>query len=281
MKVAHILLVHKNPAQVARLTQRLYHPDIDCWIHVDKKSDTDYFKQVLTGSNVFFIPDNIQVDWANYNTVQAMLLCLEHVLASEKKYSYFNFLSGQDYVLQPPVNFLNYLKAQNGLEFIGIQPYATSQQNIQRIKKYHLHSYSFWGKSIFERVINKILPDRKFPYPFDIRKGPQWFAITREATMYVLQFVSNNPKFVNYFKKVHIADEFFFQTVLFNSSFKTTIKDEVFHYTDWSENKKNPKLLTITDRENLLQSASFFARKFDVDIDTKILDLIDQTKLNC
>lgn len=279
MKIAHIILVHKNPEQIFRLIKRLYHPDIDCWIHVDKKSNTNYFKQIITGTNVYFVTDNIQVDWANYNTVQAMLLCLQQVLDSNKNYEYINFLSGQDYLLQPPNNFLNYLKANSGQQFLGIQPYDVSEQNIRRIRKYHFHSYNFWGKVFFERIVNKIMPDRKFPYPYQIKKGPQWFAINHAAADYILAFVSKNDSYVNYFKKVHIADEFFFQTILFNSFFKTTIKDELFHYTDWSENKKNPKLLTMLDKEILKKSSAFFARKFDINVDTAILDYIDEKLL--
>jgi Core-2/I-Branching enzyme len=279
MKVAHILLVHKNPQQIIRLVKRLAHPNVDCWIHIDKKFDTVDFRSVLSKENVFFIETNIMVDWGCYNTVEAMLLSLRNVLSANKDYDYINFLSGQDYVLHPPGTFLKYLKANNGKEFIGIQPYKATNQNIIRIEKYHLNGYSFTGKDFLQRVINKVLPNRKFPYPFEIRKGPQWFTISKEASKYVLDFIDRNIKFVKYFKLVDAPDEFFFQTILYNSDFRLNIIDGVFHYTDWSENKRNPKLLTMQDRDNILNSPYFFARKFDIEVDISILNTIDKERL--
>jgi Core-2/I-Branching enzyme len=279
MKVAHILLVHKNPQQIIRLVKRLAHPDVDCWIHIDKKFDTDNFRNVLSKENVFFIENNIKVDWGCYNTLEAMLLSIRNVLSTNKDYDYINFLSGQDYVLYPPVTFLKYLKANKGKEFIGIQPYKATNQNIIRIEKYHLNGYSFAGKDFVQRVINKILPNRKFPYHFEIRKGPQWFTISREAAKYALDFTEKNTKFVRYFKLVDTPDEFFFQTILYNSDFRLNIFDVVFHYTDWSQNKRNPKLLTLEDKDNILSSPYFFARKFDMEIDSDILDMLDKERL--
>jgi Core-2/I-Branching enzyme len=279
MKIAHVLLVHKNPQQIVRLIKRLSHPDIDCWVHIDKKFDTPEFRKVLSSENIFYVTPNINVGWGCYNTVEAMLLGMQNIIAAKENYDYITFLSGQDYVLQPPAAFLNYLKANNGLEFIGIQPYEVSIHNIIRLKKYHFNDYSFFGKNLLETFINKITPERKFPYPYEVRKGPQWLTITKNAAIYIADFVANNPRYVNYFRKVHIPDEFFFQTILFNSAFKHKIKDGVFHYTDWSENKAHPRLLTINDKQNILASDYFFSRKFDATVDATILDLIDKEKL--
>ena len=279
MKIAHVLLVHKNPQQIVRLIKRLAHPDVDCWVHIDRKFDTPDFRQVLSSENIFYVSPNINVGWGCYNTVEAMLLGMEHIIAAKENYDYINFLSGQDYVLQPPAVFFNYLKANDGLEFIGIQPCEVSIDNIIRLKKYHFNDYSFFGKNLLERFINKISPYRKFPYPYEVKKGPQWMTITKNAATYIVDFVAKNPRYVNYFRKVHIPDEFFFHTILFNSEFKHKIKDGVFHYTDWSENKAHPRLLTINDRQNILASDYFFSRKFDATIDATILDLIDKEKL--
>lgn len=279
MKIAIVLLVHKNPQQVARLIKRLSHPDIDCWVHIDKKFDSKIFRDTLSAQNVFFVQPNIRVDWGCYNTVEAMLLALQNAVAAREKYSYIVFLSGQDYILQPPDVLLNYLNENNGLEHMSIQPYESAQSNIIRIEKYHLNGYTFRGKKFLERIINKMLPRRKFPYPFEIRKGSQWFTITKNAAVYILQFVAKNPGYANYFKLVDTPDEFFFQTILYNSEFRYKIRDGVLHYTDWSEKKKHPKFLTITDKDKLRDSYYFFARKFDMAFDAKILDVIDKEKL--
>lgn len=251
---------------------------MDCWVHVDKKSTADEFRKSIIHRNVYFVTPSQSVEWGCFSTVEAMLYSLKQVTEySSAKYDYINFLSGQDYPLQQPSSFLHYLDINEDYEYMGITPYQVSSDFVRRIHKYDLRSYSFPGKILVERILNKLISTRKFPYDFDIRKGPQWITITRSAACYFIDFVSKNPAYINYFRKVHIADEFFFQTILFNSSFKGKIIDKLFHYTDWSEYKSHPKLLTVDDYNQLTNSSDcFFARKFDMNIDVKILDLLDK-----
>lgn len=37
MKIAILILCHKNPKQINLLLDKLNHQDIDCYIHIDKK----------------------------------------------------------------------------------------------------------------------------------------------------------------------------------------------------------------------------------------------------
>lgn len=39
MKIAILILCHKNPKQINLLLDKLNHQDIDCYIHIDKKAD--------------------------------------------------------------------------------------------------------------------------------------------------------------------------------------------------------------------------------------------------
>lgn len=39
MKIAILIQCHKNPKQINLLLERLNHPDIDCYLHIDKKAD--------------------------------------------------------------------------------------------------------------------------------------------------------------------------------------------------------------------------------------------------
>ena len=39
MKIAILILCHKNPKQINLLLDKLNHQDIDCYLHIDKKAD--------------------------------------------------------------------------------------------------------------------------------------------------------------------------------------------------------------------------------------------------
>lgn len=276
MKIAYIILAHKNQEQLLRMISRLSHPSADCWLHIDRKWETIELSVLSEFKNIHIIQPRIKVSWGCFNIVEAMLNGMKAVLKAGQKYDYIHFLSGQDYPIQPPDHFMKYLAGHKGYEFIGHRPYEETRGNMERISRYHFPAYSFPGKSVFEQTVNAVLPERIFPYDFSIRKGPQWMTLSLPAARYVLRFVSDNPMYANYFKWVNAPDEFFFQTILYNSPFRLKMRNQIFHYIDWSEKKKSPKVLTIKDLESLLSSDFFFARKFDTSADPSILDALDE-----
>ena len=51
MKIAILIQCHKNPEQINLLLNRLNHPDIDCYVHVDKKAD--FTDKILWSGRIF------------------------------------------------------------------------------------------------------------------------------------------------------------------------------------------------------------------------------------
>ena len=60
MRLAILLMVHKNLEQVQMLISALQHPDITIFVHADKKMPGDI--QSLTQSNVVVLPESKRVD---------------------------------------------------------------------------------------------------------------------------------------------------------------------------------------------------------------------------
>jgi len=80
---------------------------------------------------------------------------------------------------------------------------------------------------------------------------------------------------VKFFNHVQFPDEFFFQTLVMNSEYSDTIINDNLRYIDFSDRKAHPGLLTTRDLNKLLTTEKLFARKFDTDIDSGVLDYID------
>lgn len=55
MKIAILIQCHKNPKQINLLLERLNHPDIDCYLHIDKKAD--FANKITKRSNIVLLPD--------------------------------------------------------------------------------------------------------------------------------------------------------------------------------------------------------------------------------
>lgn len=70
-------------------------------------------------------------------------------------------------------------------------------------------------------------------------------------------------------------DEFIVPTIIMNSRFKETVINNNFYYIDWSKGGVNPKTLLTEDYPLLLSSDKLLARKFDMSVDTIILDMLD------
>ena len=71
-------------------------------------------------------------------------------------------------------------------------------------------------------------------------------------------------------------DEYLIPTLVMNSPLRETVVADNYRYIDWSQGGSNPKILTVQDFEGLTKSDKLIARKFDIKIDTRILDMLDE-----
>ncbi len=276
MKIAHLILTHKNPKQLERLIDALNYPGFDFYVHIDKKSDITPFEYLARKNNVIFIKNRTKIYWAGYGTIQATLNGFLEILPA-KEYDYINVISGQDFPLKPAAYISQYFNDRNGSEFITCESIDDEwKEAAPRVRKYHLINWQIPGKFKLEKIINKILPARKFPVNYKIVGRANWFTLTPAACQYILDFLVLHPSYVRYFKYTWGGDEFFFATILYNSQFKDKIENNVV-YVDWTGQKNgHPRILNSSDYENLLTTEKLFARKFDMDKDEKIFTLLEE-----
>ncbi|MBO9658004.1 MAG: hypothetical protein J7527_04190 [Chitinophagaceae bacterium] len=276
MKICHLILTHKNPRQLERLIQILQHPDADFYIHIDKKSDQSPFLYLAKQPNVFFVKNRTKVYWAGYGTIQATLNGFEEILPA-KEYDYINVISGQDFPIKSTAAIHDFFKIHQGTEFITCQSIEDEWKDAApRVRKYHLINWQIPGKFRLEKIVNKIMPARKFPLDLPVVGRSNWFTLTPAAAKYVLDFLAKHPNYVRYFKYTWGGDEFFFATILFNSHFRDRIADSLI-YVDWNVPATgHPKLLDATDFDKLLASDKLFARKFDTDKNEEIINMLEK-----
>lgn len=274
-KIAHLILAHKNPAQLERLLKALEHPAFDFYIHLDKKSDAAPFEYLFRKPNVFAIRNRTSVYWAGYGTIQATINGFEEIPLD--KYVYVNVISAQDFPIKHPDHIYRFIMDREGKEFITCQSIEGEwKEAAPRVTQYHLINWRIPGKFRLEKIVNKILPKRKFPFDHKIVGRANWFTLTPEAIKYSLDFINRHPKLVRYYKYCWGADEFVFSTILYNSHFKERLIDN-FTYVDWTGPKTgHPKILTVNDFEKLKASEKLFARKFDMEADNKIFSLLEE-----
>ena len=280
MRIAFLIMAHKDPMQIGRLIKRLEHPDFDFYIHLDKKINIDDFKYLEKADKVHFTRTRIHVSWAAFSFTTAIYKCMEEILNGPKKYDFLDILSGQDYPIKPTEEIHRFFADRPGKNFISFETEGSDwwQHAIGRITKYHLIKYNFPGRYRVQFVLNAVLPRRKFPLPYTMYGGPRasWFTLSHDCAAYVVKFMNDHPELRRFCNFTWGSDEFLFQTIIMNSQYAGSVMNDVVNYIDWSGGGANPKILATTDYEVLKASDKLFARKFDIGKDTGILDMLDK-----
>ena len=105
--------------------------------------------------------------------------------------------------------------------------------------------------------------------------GSQWMALSRRAAQTVDRFVEDRADYVRYYAKTVIPDESATATIVCNDP-TLAVRDEHLHYVRFSANDGHPDVFGLDDTDELVGTGRFFARKFDVDIDSGVLDALDR-----
>lgn len=280
MRIAHLIMVHKNAAQVERLLFALRHVDADFYIHLDLKADMADYQYLAALPRVQFITARISARWASFRFVEAIVGSVREVLASGEHYDFINLLSGQDYPIKPIASIHKALSQQVGASFLSVEPEGSPwwQGAIQRVEKYHSVYFEFKGQYQLQRLANMLLPKRHFPLPYTLYGSADgsWWTMSAACASYLVRFIDEHPEICQFGRFTWGSDEFMIATILMNSPLKETIINDNHRYIDWSAGGANPKVLALADADALARSPKWFARKFDVDYDAKILDYVDR-----
>lgn len=279
MKVAFLMQCHKNPEQINLLLEALNHPMVDVFVHVDKKSQAIKDK-ITQRAGVYILPEQqcVDVQWAQYSQVEATLQLLRAAV-NRGGYSHYWLISGQDYPLRPMDNILDFLEANqeaNFIEYSQIKPFN------KRNDVYFPNSVI--GRKLWQKVLknlwiygtggwNKTFPifKRKAPDDFKYWFGSQWWCLNSTTAQWIIDYLNEHTEYEKFFEHSLCSDECFFQTLVMNSPFANTTKPYL-HYIKWEKGKSSPRTLTTIDYEELKKTEKIIARKFDIDVDTEIIE---------
>ncbi|TKB99661.1 beta-1,6-N-acetylglucosaminyltransferase [Pedobacter cryotolerans] len=284
MKIANIIMVHKNPAQLERLIRAMDHECFHFFIHVDKKIDIQPFLYLSEFRRVTFIEDRKICRWGGYSFVKAILASLAEVLDSAISFDFYNLMSAQDYPIKPIDHIVNFYRENLGKSFISYDPDEKKdwwEHAIVRYEQYHFTDFEFRGKYFIQKVFNTVLPKRKFPLPIKLygSSDSSWWSISNSCAKYLLDFMSINKNLSNFMKYTWTADEFLIASILMNSPHKNEIINNNLRYITWVNTSPNPLILTSTNLPEILNATNkLFARKFDAEVDSMILDELDKAR---
>jgi hypothetical protein len=281
VRLAYIILCHKEPLQVIKLVRRL--DGIAFVIHVDKRAGEDIFEPLKrfarTMPNVFLSPRS-RCGWGGYGIVQATLDCMETVVQSGIEFDYLFLLSGQDYPIKNKSLINQFVSTNMGREFIETFPLCKPNRWSNHSGRFNaVNRVRYWTFHLGRRAFSLKIK-RQFPFGWEPYGGSQWWCLSSACINYVLRFIRENPTFCRYFKNVNIPDESMFHTLIANSRFGAETHGDVV-YVDWKNPNPNyPRTLDESDFDSLKASAKLFGRKFDSNTSRGLINKIDEVLLD-
>jgi len=258
MKIAYIILAHKNPEQLTRLISRLNTKTTSFFVHIDQATNEETYgqmvKQLSLFPNVYFLK-KYHTYWGSFNLVKATFEGIKELFKTAIDFDYVMFLSGQDYPIKSNAQIEQFLSKNLGKEFIEYYPLPCENWgdenftiNVDRIECWFIngklvkHDFIALSESSSLKVrifltlcsllirLNILPRKRKFPEGFQPFCGSAFWCLSRNCAEYINNFIQQNPAFINFFKFAGIADEVFFQTIILNSPFKEQVINDDLKY---------------------------------------------------
>ncbi|ATC31035.1 glycosyl transferase [Caulobacter vibrioides] len=270
--IAYLVLVHRYPAQFKRLFRAIHDPDNYYLVHVDKNSGPALQAEIrdfLAAYPNAAVLESKKALWGGYSLVDAELRGMETLLEMGQNWDFFINLSGQDFPLMTQKRIRAFLAENHGREFIRVLDQARMRPDTMGRVLQHVVELK---DRIVDTLATRLFLDGATPYI-----GTQWKIVSRAFC----DFVCHDPsvdRYKAFYRNTFIADEGFFQTVMMNTDVHGEIINDDKRLIDWipdGDIKLRPRTFVAADAAQLTASADLFARKFDLQEDGEIFDLLE------
>jgi Core-2/I-Branching enzyme len=312
--IGFILLTHNKPHQIVRLVQtlnRMFDRPPIVSHHDFSKCDLPL---ATFPENFAVVRPHEITGWGIFSVVEGTFRAIELMYKAPNPPDWFVLLSAADYPIKSANQILDDLSS-GGFDVYNENVEITYKQYLDSVRLGGTEgSVDNWFKECYERyrvakfevqypnrrlgITKRVITLRhplltKFLTPFSSGfrcfAGGQWFSANRKAAEYLINFHRSQPKLANHYRRLErlgdaktysqmvIPDESYYQTVLCNAA-DLQVKNDNRRYVNWFpiEGDRPPKTLLMEDLPILLKSPAHFARKFDIDRDSQVLDELDK-----
>jgi len=256
-KTAVLVQAHNNVNYI--LTLAKVNPEVDFFVHIDKKIIFTVSKAIQTEENIYFVPDNERIDvyWGDFSQVEVTLY-LMNMANRFKKYDYFHLMSGECVPLKKFIEIerewsecdLNYMECR------------ISKKTEWRMKTKVYHTQKKWMRKLRGKILNRtyMIIGKYFNFSEfnnnEIYFGSQWFSITKKVVLNILRLESES--YFEKFRNTSCPDEHAFQMAA--KLCEINMENENRRFIKFEKFSSSPTYLNKESIENLSEEY-WFVRK--------------------
>lgn len=293
MALGYVILAHRNPHQLQRLLNVLAVGENTVALHIDARASKAVHgaaaEWARTSPQVKLIRPR-PVAWGQFSLVEAQLDALRRLLANDvPRWSHVNLISAQDFPLHSQRSIEAELAAAPERSYISwFKPEEVWPEAERRICRYYLNTPRFSRALFLPGVGRRLRQMLHFEggivhLPKIRRRAPgffRWYGGSNHVTLAraACEHVVRDPgaaRIIHWLKYSRIPDESVFQSVLLNSRIPFDLVNDDRREITFAEGSPHPKVLTMADWDRLARSEKWFARKFDLRVDSEIIGRIE------
>jgi hypothetical protein len=309
MKVLYFIQTYKNLPQIIRLATTIKHSSPHSVVLVSQNRDSFAIDPaVFRHLPDVYVTHVSNINRADFSVMQAHLDGIAYVRQQGIEFDWIVNMSGQCYPTRPLAEFEQMLAATAYDGFMDFyEAFVPSDHNPwNRHETSGRYNYQYHVRlmtggipttlrkalSIPRRIINNIQPFIRvdtsyglqlgtrswrpmFNDQFKLYGGSYFKTLSRKALDYFYNFTQSRRDITDYFRRTSIPDEVFPQTILLNNPHLSFCNDSLY-YIKWAGGRLgSPADLITSDYSTIVERNTFFARKFDPALDSRILDMLD------
>ena len=315
MRIAFLVLNHREPPQLLRLlaTLRGQLPDAPIIVHHDKFSSRLNASALDEIEDIYLLTSDKPTVWGDFSLVdtcwRSIAWTVKHI-----EFDWLIMLSAQDYPIKPLSTLGDYLASLGADAVLRTAAISELRRAADRRDKRRRYLYQYrqvpqnrqpslgqvklvlrYSTSPLIDVLNNIQPYFqifKFPdmrpnrlgwrarqTPFSeaepCRFGSLWCGLSFGAAEFIVTSVRDREDYVDYYRRTVMPGESATATLIGNAS-QLRVAPYDMHYTRWTNpGTGHPDVFGVEDLDELLTAPEYFARKFDIATDARILNKLD------
>lgn len=265
-KQAFLIITHNEFEILQLLVSKLDNPDVDIFIHFDRK--VKVIPEIkVENSGLFILDKRVDVRWGSVSQIKCEL-ALFKAAARHGPYEYYHLISGVHLPLKPVGKILSVFDSSEGECIFSGLCHSSPYQERLKVRSYNLFLRHYSSANDVLRIISQFLWKSVVAIQRVLGiecnrnsvfyKASNWLSLTQEAVDYVL---SREKEILKTYRYSFCGDEYFIPSELMASP----LRDKVVNsekYLLHNISRSNASTYSLNEYDGLCETGYLFARKF-------------------